>query len=471
MSGGDFNFKTMKTTIAKTLSKLSFSGWGLLVLVAISIASCKKYLDKKADKSFVIPASLQDAQALLDDYSTLNSMYPSIGLQGDDDYYLADTYFNTLSIVYQNNYTWNKDAINKNEWTYMYRIVLSANLVLETVNKIPVTSANFDDWKRIKGSALFYRANAFYHIAQYYAKPYDKSSASQELGIPLRLSSDINETSIRASMERTWQQIIDDFKQAAALLPSSIIPVYHPSKPAAFGSLARVYLAMGDYSRAGDYADSCLQLYSTLIDYNTLNASASNPFTRWNAEVIFSSICLGTSMLSTNNWRCDSILYRSYSDSDLRKTCFFKNTGTGIYGFKGDYDGTTSSSHFNGIATDEMFLIKAECLARNGKATEAMNVLNLFLSKRWKIGTFVPFIAADADQALNLILNERRKELILRSTRWFDLRRLNKDSRFAKTLLRKISGQEYTLPPGDNRYTHYIPLDVIAMTGMPQNER
>ncbi|MGI8583213.1 MAG: RagB/SusD family nutrient uptake outer membrane protein, partial [Chitinophagaceae bacterium] len=64
-----------------------------------------------------------------------------------------------------------------------------------------------------------------------------------------------------------------------------------------------------------------------------------------------------------------------------------------------------------------------------------------------------------------------RKELVFRGQRWFDLRRLNKDPRFAKTLTRKLNGKITELPANDPRYTEYIPLDVIGFTGMQQNMR
>jgi hypothetical protein len=90
---------------------------------------------------------------------------------------------------------------------------------------------------------------------------------------------------------------------------------------------------------------------------------------------------------------------------------------------------------------------------------------------RWAKGTFIPFTASSSDDALIQILNERRKELLYRGLRWTDLRRLNKDPRFAITLKRIINGVSYTLPPNDNRYAWPIPDNEIALTNMPQNER
>src|SRR5690606_6353141 len=72
---------------------------------------------------------------------------------------------------------------------------------------------------------------------------------------------------------------------------------------------------------------------------------------------------------------------------------------------------------------------------------------------------------------LTVILDERRKELVLRGTRWEDLRRLNKQEKFQKTLIRTINGISETLPPEDARYVWPLPLEAITFGGYIQNER
>jgi len=52
-----------------------------------------------------------------------------------------------------------------------------------------------------------------------------------------------------------------------------------------------------------------------------------------------------------------------------------------------------------------------------------------------------------------------------------DLRRLNKDVRFAKTLTRAINGQTYTLSPNDPKYVMPIPIQEINTSGIAQNPR
>jgi tetratricopeptide (TPR) repeat protein len=298
-----------------------------------------------------------------------------------------------------------------------------------------------------------------------WAKAYDRSTAASDLGIPLRLNSDFNEPSVRASVQAVYDKIIGDLEQAIRLLPVAPEHVMRPSRPAAYALLSRTYLAMREYDKAGKYADSCLQLKNTLIDYNTLNSSANFPISMFNSEVI-AHHSLSTSSLFGKTM--DSSLYRSYAANDLRKTIFFRSNGDGSYAFKGSYYG--SAILFSGLATDEMYLTRAECFARAGNTTAALNDLNALLVKRYKSGTFVPVTAVDSQDALNKILIERRKELVHRNLRWMDVKRLNKEGANI-TIRRMINNKLYELPPNDPRYALPLPGYIVSITGMPQNPR
>jgi hypothetical protein len=154
----------------------------------------------------------------------------------------------------------------------------------------------------------------------------------------------------------------------------------------------------------------------------------------------------------------------------LRKTIFYKDNGGGVVQYFGTYSG--GAQCFAGIATNELYLIRAECYARQNNVASALTDLNALLVKRWKTGTFVPITAVDADDALNKVLIERRKELpFTGQLRWEDLRRLNKDTRFAKNLVHIYTGTTYTLPPNDNKYVLPIPDNEIQLSGLQQNPR
>ncbi len=348
-----------------------------------------------------------------------------------------------------------------------YQRVFYENYILETLTGIPKDTTNAASWNNIEGSALFGRAFDFFSLADIFTLPFDSVTAGKELGIPLRLHSDINEKVGRATIAATYAQIISDANASLQYLPS--LPAFktRPSKAAAYALLARVYMTIGNYNKALAYADSSLGLQSILIDYNTLDPTAPFPFTVLNDEVVYHTALYYFNILSQGSAIVDSVLYSSYDVKDLRRYLFVDTT-SGLPRFKGGYDGYVG---FGGIATDEVYLISSECNARIGKVTEALQRLNDLLVTRWTTGTYVPLSAATADDALRLILAERRKELLFRGTRWTDLRRLNKDLRFAVSLTRNLNGQIYTLPSNDNRYAYPIPDQEIQVTGIPQNPR
>ncbi|MGN6400817.1 MAG: RagB/SusD family nutrient uptake outer membrane protein, partial [Flavisolibacter sp.] len=368
-------------------------------------------------------------------------------------------------------YTWEKDQLfplSRNEWSGVYDKVYIANSVLEGLNKVEKGSGNTTEWDNIKGQALFLRAESFLQAAFIWTLAYDPATANSDPGLPLRLNSDFNITSTRSSNQQTYDQIINDLKAAIPLLPVVPVLVMRSSKPAGYGLMARTYLAMRDYDLAKKYADSCLALNNTLLDYNTIPTTGTFNITLFNAEVLYHAQMAVPAPLISSNAKIDTALYQSYDTNDLRKEIFFKKNADGSYGFYGNY--THSAALFSGIATDEIYLVRAECNAREGNTTEALNDLNNLLSKRWKTGTFTPYTAANTSDALNKILNERRKELLMRGLRWMDIKRFNKEGANI-TLTRILNGQTYILNPNDPRFALPIPEDVIELSGMPQNPR
>jgi tetratricopeptide (TPR) repeat protein len=461
----------------KTTTKFSLEL--LLLCTLVYFSSCEKFLNEKQDKKIVIPETLNDLQALLDAAIYINyGSYPSLLELATDDYYVSPDVFNSASVFERDNYMWNDYPLYLSfelsaSWMSPYRNAMIMNTVLGELPEIKSSDQRRKD--EIKGAALFYRAYVFYQLAQVYCEAYDPWGDNSGLGIAIRLSSDFNQQTVRASVKETYEQIIADLTEALELLPDQVIVPTRPSKTSALSSLAKVYLAMGDYQKALNYSESALEKFNTLMDFNTLNPAANITFTRFNAETIYFAFSTGSPILNPNRARVAPDLIESYQPNDLRKTLFFKDVGNGEYSFKGSYGGTTNNTFFVGMTTSELYLIQAECLAREGKPTLAIESLNHLLVSRYQTGTFIPYEAIAGDELLQLILQERRKELVLRGVRWSDLKRLNKEGRFTKTLERRIGVNQaeevVTLPPNDPRYNFLIPDDVILKTGIIQNPR
>lgn len=444
----------------------------ITVSCSIALASCKKYLSKSPNNHFTIPSTLEDFQQLLDNEGKITQYTsPSLGDIGSDVFFLTYENWRAQFTYIQNSYLWAKDIFEGQisyDWNNMYQAVYYANVVLDGLKNVNVSASNRAEFNQVRGTALFYRAFTFYNIEETFGQPYRPKSIQTDLGIPLRLSSKPGKNPPRSTVKEVYNQIIKDLLSAKELLPNTIdfTAPNRPSKVVAYACLARVYLTQQDYQKALDYADSSLAIYSTLVDYNTIDPTPTFPLSTID-EVMYD--CSTPRAASLHRWTIDSTFYQSYCSNDLRKNLFFTDDLNQI-AFVGTYT-KDGSNGFNGFATDEMYLIKAECEIRLGNVHTGMKYLNKLLQKRWRTGTFEPYTATNKKDALEIVLLERRKELLFRGLRWADLRRLNQDPETAVTINRRLNGETYTLPPNDPRYAYPIPPEEISLTGVQQNKR
>lgn len=454
----------------RKLNKIKVS-CSILLGLSVMLVSCKKsdWYDVKSKSSLVIPASVADFQGLIDNYQVMNVNHVSLGEIASDDAYITDLSFGQLLPKERNAYTWshNEPYLLLNDWGNgqdgVYLRVYYANLALDGLKKL--NSSSDVQYNNVKGQALFTRSANLFELAQVFAPPYDPATAANELGIPVRLESDVNIPSKRGSLKDMYDQIINDLKEASNLMPEYALVPTRPSKGAAYALLARIYLSMENYDQAGFYANECLKIAPALLDFNSITTT-SPAIPPYNQEVMFQSLMVNSGGLSYLSL-IDRDLYDSYEANDLRKTKFFLLNANNTVSFNGSY---FYAAPFNGLATDEVYLIRAEANARAGKADAAMGDLNTLLRKRYVTNTYVDKTAGSADDALRKVLAERRKELIRRGQRWLDLRRLNRDERFRKTFTRVVAGNTYTLEPGSYKYTFPIPDDVIEKSGIQQNK-
>jgi len=458
-----------------------------LLLLATILQACKKdFLSAKTDDSLVIPTTIAELQALLDNDNAitgLNEGGPNISLlfAGTDEFILTETQFQNATEYARSVYQWSpvlKTAganLSNLDWASPYRTVYYANIALQGIDKIAPSSAETQQYNNVKGSALFLRGYTFYQLSQAFCPPPQQGNMDSPYGLPLRLSADISTASVRSSLSETYSQILSDLKASIRLLPEKPVYKTRPSRTAAYAMLARVYQTLSNHSVALAYADSCLALSPVLLDFNTIDPAPTYPFTALNDEIIFNGLMpsspLAQYMISTTRSVIPQVNFARFQPNDLRRKLYFStNSSTGNLQFRGSY--LKTSIPFCGIATDEILLIKAESHARLGQIQPAMDALNILLKKRYPISTFVPVSATSMQQALTTVLDERFRELYMRGTRWTDLRRLNQDSQMAIPLTRTIAGETYTLSPGSSLYTWPIPDAVLsANPGMAQNPR
>ncbi|WP_159478075.1 RagB/SusD family nutrient uptake outer membrane protein [Dyadobacter sp. 3J3] len=438
-------------------------------------------MNVKRDKSDISPKTLDDFQAVLDNTNTMNMGYPMLGLTGTDNLYLPDNILGSVSEPERNAYGWAKSiygGVSTGDFSSPYVAIEFCNIVLDGISGLTISSSQQAQFNNLKGQALFHRAMSLYNLSQLFCKPYNVSTAGTDLGLQLKVSSDPNEKVDRSSVKETYDFILSDLKTALTLLPQNQRYATRPSSRAAQGLLAKVYLSMQQYQDALESADASLGKDPVLLDFNSSKIDPSETFVfppysnqLANQEILY--FACGQTMVSL--WPvytvgfADSLLFKSYDKNDLRKTLFYNVSSTGTAQFKGSYSGTYMN--FSGIAANELLLIQAECLARNSQPAKAKVLLDALLVKRFKAGTYKALSVSD-DKVLAAVLTERRKELAFTGQiRWEDLRRLNQDPVFAKTISRTINGVKVELPPNDGRYVFELPQQEIQLSGVQQNIR
>src|SRR5699024_8628521 len=80
---------------------------------------------------------------------------------------------------------------------------------------------------------------------------------TSNLGVPLKLTSDINDIPDRNTVGEVYQQVVEDLLKAESLMNISKTNAY-ATKQAAQALLSRVYLYMGENEQAIAYADKVI---------------------------------------------------------------------------------------------------------------------------------------------------------------------------------------------------------------------
>ncbi len=452
-----------------------YNKWIMPLLGLFIFSSCSKFLEEKSDKSLGVPVTIDEFKAIMNDWGYLNSNYSSMGEASADDLYLTDADFNGL--YYESDkrlYSWMPDYITRpassagHEWSICYKGIYPCNAVLMGLDEHKLSGREADE---LRGQALTFRAARYLDGVQIWAPIYNRATANKDLGMVLRTDPDMTLPSVRSTVQETYELILDDLGRAIPLLPTVVASPSLPTKAAAYGLLARAYLIMGEYEKALLNAQEALKFPYQVIDFNDLNPNSAFPIPATNqtsSELIFYTRMYGSLMVGVNTAKVSEELYTMYDDDDLRKVIYFRKNNDNEILFKGTHMG--HQGLITGITSAELLLIVAECQVRLDQLDKAAEAINKLKVKRWDKNSFVPYMFTNKENALDLVLAERRRELVWRGLRWVDIKRLNRDGANI-TLKRKVNGKELILTANDQRYAIGIPEDVLEMTGMQQNPR
>ena len=445
------------------------------------LISCDSFLDVHP-KGIVIPKYYEDYEKLIN-YAQLLKASDSYPNFMTDDVYLpdeGDINFNDLEVPNRNLYTFQAEIFGDAEtdglWEYSYNRIYYYNTIIDGV--MDVEDAPLEQKRSLRAEALLGRAFEYLTLVNAYANHYDKNTATTDLGVPLMLDQGINKSNLeRATVQQVYDQILTDLDTAALYLPDKQKTAYRASKPVGLGMLARVYLYMGEYNEALKYAKLSLTENSSLLDlknYAVVDPDKSIgridvPYGADNPENIYIRLAPWTFGFSGTAFGSDGLVALYDHDNDMRFRLFFTNYAYGV-----NYDHYLWFPYIYAnmaMSVPEIILIAAECDPRVGSKDQAMLYLDQLLENR--IVGYQSQTAATNQEALDKVLIERRKEMcMLGCTRVIDLKRLNREPRYAKTITHVANGQTYTLEPNSPRYVFPIPPKVLSFNpNMQQNDR
>lgn len=450
------------------------------------LTGCNDFLDIKP-KGEKIPKTVTDYETLLN-YESVQKVSDTYPTYLTDDVYLPDVAQGTatpgLNSVEQsilNLYLFKKDVFGEAQddgfWFASYNRIYYYNTVIDNI--MNAEGPNEQQKHSIQAEALISRALEYLYLVNGYAKHYDVRTAETDPGVPLILDEDISKKDlVRASVKDVYAQIQSDLQAALPNLP--VQPkgnAFRASKAAGYGILAKMYLYMGNYTEALKAANEVLAINNSLLDlkkYAVVKVQSSIGRTNVpqdidNPENIYIKFAPYVYGLSSKVFGSDELI-SLFSEDDMRLQIYFTKNFRNIPTDK--YVWAPYLRANLAVSSPEIYLIAAECEAREGSVERAMTLINKLRDNRIKNNTDV--VATDRNDALQKVLEERRRELAMSGmVRYIDLKRLNQESQFAKTVTHVTGEGTFSLEPNSPLYVLPIPAKVMRFNknSMKQNER
>lgn len=124
---------------------------------------------------------------------------------------------------YGGSFAWtfnNKDTDDQTSiWASYYGFIASCNNVINNIGKIePANDAEKVELDQILGEAHLMRAMAYHQLALYFAKDYEPETAANLPGLPLFKVVNVDAKPARASLQETYDFILEDLAAARGLM-------------------------------------------------------------------------------------------------------------------------------------------------------------------------------------------------------------------------------------------------------------
>jgi len=394
-------------------------------------------------------------------------------------------------------------------WYISYKITNGANTVIEIIDGMDEKD---ELTLQLLGENYFIRALMHFNLLKFYAKPYTIGDPNTNLGVIIRESTTEDGTKARATVQETYDFIIQDLLKAASLMNSPRGKEF-ASKEAAWSLLSRVYLYMENHEKTIAYADSVINsgkyALETAASFPTYfsNAMSGNEtifliaFTPVDNRGKFGSIASMIYSDGNSGWgeefatkslrdKMDdnladvrwSYIDTSFNDDGSIRT---KNGIQVFYITKFSFqDGDPNLASPVMFRLAEMYLNRAEANAKLGNDAAALDDVNEIRSHRGLEDALIQSVPSGST-TLDVVLDERRIEFAFEGHRAQDVYRnhRNMDRQYWGYHLKGLTYSDIdlsTTPTGyenlvvdynNQRIVYFIPVDeILANTLCIQNQ-
>jgi starch-binding outer membrane protein, SusD/RagB family len=365
---------------------------------------------------------------------------------------------------------------NRFVWRYYYRIVRSANTVIQNLggnDAVPENDAN----KYALGQAKAMRAHSYFYLTQFFQKEYNASEAI----LPM-YTEPISTNLPKSSASEIYDLMEKDLTDAISLLNGfNRTAKNQVNQDIAKGLLAYVLGAKGgrDLEVASLTQDAMNGNYSILGSGDVTNCfcDVNSSSWMWGIDIVENN---GLGLVSwwgqidsysySYAWAgdykaIDQSLYEAIPSNDARKAQFYYNPSSGrnlqpLYKFfaSGQIGGTsqTVTADYVYMRVEEMYLLNAEANARAGMDAPARTSLKALLDNRIPDTSYIDALSGQALQ--DEIYLQTRIEL------WGEGKSFLAMKRNKATTVRGLNHLSFVgvpIPYNDERMQFEIPLDEI----------
>jgi len=423
------------------------------IFITLSFISCDKYLDIEPVGQ-VIPKSVEEYRSFLTSAYSITKESKVLTTYRTDELALSA---DALGVEqYEDLFIWND--VNPSPLTSVFPYASLYNTIFYTnhvINSEATIEGNQSDKEQLLGEAYALRAMQYFELINLYAKPYNKSTANTDAGVPITLEYDAEKEFLVQTVEDVYALILSDLTMAESLINIQKQEVgynYRFSMIAVKAFKSRVYLYQQDWQKAIDLANEALAINAEI---QNLNIDTSIMPSEYNAVESILALETVASFDLVNNTTISKTLIDSYNQTaDVRFSLYFKENTDGSFSSNKSAETKFKVSY----RTAELHLTIAECLAALNEDVLAKEKLISFAENRYTTDGFTAYKAnvnsLNSNDLKAEILEERRREFAIEGQRWNDLRRTTQPK-----LTKVFNGVTYTLENNDDRYVIPFPND------------